>query len=542
MQTDVLIIGCGIAGATTALKLAADRQRQITIITRAELALDSNSSLAQGGIVDLGEDDSAELLASDILAGGAGLSYPPAVKVLTEEGPALLRQVLIEQSGLDFDRDANRRFILGLEAAHSRRRILHVGDTTGKAIMQALLAKLADQPNVTLLTDHTAVDLLTFPHHSQNALSVYEATRCQGAYVFDHASRQVEIIVAAETVMATGGLGQIFLNTSNPIGARGDGIAMAYRAGARVINAEYVQFHPTTLAMPGTAKFLISEAVRGEGATLLTPEGKPFPKDLLPQGAELAGRDRVARAIYWLMLNNNYTHVLLDISSHKPADYIRQRFPRINEQCLAQNIDMSAEPIPVVPAAHYSCGGVRVDLSGRSSLAGLYAVGEVACTGVHGANRLASTSLLEGLVWGVRAAAAIQDSEAGSDCGEQDVPPWSDEGLTYDADPALIQGDMQNVRNLMWHYVGLVRNEHRLTRALSELRHLWMNIDSFYRKVRLSDGLIGLRNTVQTALIVANAARKNQTSRGCHYRDDAASVVNEKTTEILLTDPDQIPL
>jgi L-aspartate oxidase len=521
MQTDVLVIGCGIAGATAAIRLADDTQRHITIITRAEEAMDSNSSHAQGGIVGRGKDDSVELLEEDILIAGAGLSYPPAVRLLSERGPELLQEVLIGQSGLEFDRDEQGKLVMGLEAAHTRRRILHVGDGTGEAIMKGLLRKLESIPNIQLLTKHTVVDLITFPHHASNPQAVYQPLTCHGAYVFDQETRQVVPILARKTILATGGIGQIYLNTTNPTGARGDGVAMAYRAGANIINAEYVQFHPTALSSSDATKFLISEAVRGEGGILLTPQGKPFMERYAPEWKDLAPRDIVARGIYSEMVDKGYPYVLLDIASHRDASYIRERFPHIYAYCLEKNIDITHQPIPVVPAAHYFCGGVQVDLSGRTSIPNLYAVGEVSCTGVHGANRLASTSLLEGLVWGVQAAEDIQAQSPVLLLNDQDVPEWNDSGLIYEPDPNLIQGDMHSVRNLMWHYVGLVRSEYRLNRAIRDLRQLWLDIEEFYRKTRLSDGLIGLRNSVQTALIVAYAAHRNRTSRGCHYREDS---------------------
>ena len=521
MQTDVLIIGCGIAGATAAIQLASDSQRQITVITRAEEPMDSNSSHAQGGIVGRGPDDSVELLEEDVLTAGAGLSYPPAVKLLAERGPELLQEVLIEQAGLEFDRDPQGNLMMGLEAAHTRRRILHVGDGTGEAIMQGLLRKLREMPNITLLSRHTVVDLITFPHHASDPLAVYQSLICHGAYVFDQETRQVVPILARHTILATGGIGQIYLNTTNPTGARGDGVAMAYRAGANIINAEYVQFHPTALNSPATTKFLISEAVRGEGGILLTPQGAPFMEHYAPEWKDLAPRDIVARGIYSEMVDKGYPFVLLDIATHQSPEYIRERFPHIYAYCLEQNIDITRQPIPVVPAAHYFCGGVHVDLAGRTSIPNLYAVGEVSCTGVHGANRLASTSLLEGLVWGVQAAQEIRAQSPGVLLNDHDIPEWNDSGLIYEPDPNLIQGDMQSVRNLMWHYVGLVRSEYRLNRAIRDLRQLWLDIEEFYRKTRLSDGLIGLRNSVQTALIVAYAAHRNRLSRGCHYREDS---------------------
>jgi L-aspartate oxidase len=520
MQTDVLIIGSGLSGATAALRLAQDHQRQVTLITRAKDPVESNSKYAQGGIVGEGIDDSPELIAGDVTNAGAGLCFAPAVNVLAEEGPQLVTEFLIDQCGVPFDQDQDGTFSLGLEGAHSRSRILHAGDRTGQAIMESLMAKVVKQPNINLLTGYTAVDLITFPHHARDPIAVYQPPTCHGAYIFNQKDGKVEPILAGQTILATGGLGQIFLNTTNPPGSRGDGLAMAYRAGARVINSEYVQFHPTALSMPGTTKFLISEAVRGDGGVLFTPKGEPFMACYAPEWKDLAPRDVVARAIYWEMLANDYHHVLLDIHSYKPADYLKGRFPKIYKTCLDMGLDITQQPIPVVPAAHYFCGGVMVDLWGRSTLDGLYAVGEVSCTGVHGANRLASTSLLEAVVWGDRTARAIKQEGACQPLSENSVPGWDDSGLVYEADPALIQGDMQSIRNLMWHYVGLLRSAYRLNRAKRELRHLWFEIEDFYRKTRLTDTLIGLRNSAQVALIVAQAASHNRSCRGSHYRED----------------------
>lgn len=532
IQTEVLIIGCGIAGATTALRLARDPRRRIIVLTRADDPIESNTRYAQGGIVARGPDDTVELCVADILAAGAGASSPLAARILAEEGPRDTTEVLMEAAGVPFDRESNGDLAWGQEAAHSRRRILHVGDGTGNAIIRNLIAALRRCPNVTLLTNATAVDLITFPHHSRDPLDAYRPIACHGAYVFDNEERTVHRYLAAATVLATGGLGRIYRNTTNPIGARGDGLALAHRAGARITNAEYVQFHPTALAVPGAEGFLISEAVRGEGGVLLTPDGRAFMSKYAPEWKDLAPRDVVARAIHHEMETHGYSHVLLDIATHMPADAIAARFPNIYAKCLEVGIDIAKEPIPVVPAAHYSCGGVWVDEWGRASIENLYAVGEVSCTGLHGANRLASTSLLEGLVWGNRAAQYIEDwlnkQPALTIPGRNDVPPWDESGLTADPDPALIQGDMQNIQNIMWHYVGLVRSAERLSRAIRELRHLLNEIETFYRTTKLSDGLIGLRNAVEAALIVAQAARHNRQSRGCHYRSDSVSARGDR--------------
>lgn len=525
--TDVLIIGSGIAGAVAALQLAQNPRRRIILITRETDPTESNTRYAQGGIVGRGPGDSPDLLVRDILEAGAGASLPSAARILAEEGPPLLEEILIRLAGVRFDQDENGQLAWGQEAAHSRRRILHVGDGTGRAIIEGLLNRLRQMPNVELITRATAVDLITFPHHSRDPLKTYEPITCYGAYVFDRNGRAVHRTLAAYTILATGGLGRLYRNTTNPPGARGDGLAMAHRAGARIINAEYIQFHPTALAVPGAEGFLISEAVRGEGGILLTPEGQPFMQKYSPEWKDLAPRDVVARAIHLEMEEHGYSHVLLDIASHMPAERIRERFPNIYAECLRVGIDITREPIPVVPAAHYSCGGVAVDEWGRTTIENLYAVGEVACTGVHGANRLASTSLLEGLVWGRRAALDIEARFAANPNpwvpGREDVPPWDESGLTEDSDPALIQGDMQTIQNIMWHYVGLIRSGDRLSRAIRELRHMQNEIETFYRTTKLSDGLIGLRNAVEAALIIAQAARHNRQSRGNHYRVDSVS-------------------
>jgi L-aspartate oxidase len=530
-RTDVLIIGCGIAGATAALRLARNQARQITVVTRARDPHESNTLYAQGGIIGRGADDEPDVLVDDIIRAGAGVSEPRAVRILAEEGPPLLHQILEEVAAVKFDTDEQGHALFTQEAAHSRRRILHVGDATGKAIMDGLMKALHDCDNVTVESEMTAVDLITFPHHSRDPLDNYQPITCHGAYLFDRNERTVHRYLATATVLATGGLGRIYRNTTNPAGARGDGLAMANRAGARIVNAEYIQFHPTALSVPGAEGFLISEALRGEGGILITPDGRPFMVDYAPEWKDLAPRDVTARAIHHEMEKHGYSFVLLDIASRLPADTIRAKFPNIYKKCLEFGVDITSEPIPVTPAAHYFCGGVLADEWGRSSIGRLYAIGEISCTGVHGANRLASTSLLEGLVWGNRAAQHIEKSLSDEDLTRtpfENVPSWDENGLVADADRALIQGDMQTIQNIMWHYVGLVRSDDRLSRAIRELRHLWNEIETFYRTTKLDDGLIGLRNAVEVALIVAQAALHNRQSRGCHYRQDSADLEGDR--------------
>jgi len=521
--TDVLIIGSGIAGLAAALELAQDRQRQVLVITRAEAVEETNTRYAQGGIIARGEGDSPELLARDIIAAGAGLTLPSAAQTLAEEGPDLVRRILVDGAAVPFDRDASGRLAYAREGGHSLSRVLHTGDATGLAIEQCLLKSLQQFPNVSLQTGLTAVDLITSPHHVLDPLAVYEPVTCHGAYLLDRKSGSVHRALAQATVLAAGGLGRIYRYTSNPEGARGDGLAMAYRAGARIINAEYVQFHPTTLAVAGADNFLVSEAVRGEGARLYTPDGRHFMEQYSPRWGDLAPRDVVARAIHNEMISHNYPHVLLDLAGQMAPARIRERFPTIFATCLKAGVDITAEPIPVVPAAHYFCGGVMVDGWGRSTVEALYAVGEVSCTGIHGANRLASTSLLEGLTWGDRAGRDIRAREDLQRISEQQVPAWEDVGNGSLADPVLVYRDSRTIQHTMWLYVGLARSTHRLARALRELSYLWEEIDGFYRATRLSDELIGLRSMAQAAWVVTRAAWHNRGSRGCHYREDAQS-------------------
>ncbi len=516
LETDVLVIGGGIAGAITALK-AAQAGARVLMLHRSHDVERTNTRWAQGGIIYTGPGDSPELLERDIVTAGAGLSWPPAARVLAEEGPEAVRRVLIEELGIDFNRRPDGEYDVTEEGAHSVPRILHCEDRTGQRIHEALWRAVDEEPRITLLRPWVAVDLLTLSHHSRRPLDIYQPNTCVGAYVLDRDACRVETIMARHTVLATGGLGQLFLHTTNPDGARGDGIAMAYRAGARLLNVEYVQFHPTALYHPHAPRFLVSESMRGEGGRLVRRDGSEFMARHHPLGS-LAPRDVVARAIHQEMLETGEPCVWLDIS-HKPTRWVRERFPTIHAQCLKLGIDISSEPIPVVPAAHYSCGGVMTDLEGRTSIDRLWAVGEVACNGMHGANRLASTSLLEGLVFGLRAAGAIMDRRKQSAPSWPPIDPWVPE--REPADPALILQDWMTIRYTMWNYVGLTRTQRRMQRANRILRELQQEIEAFYGRTALDDDLIGLRNGVQAALAVLYAALQNRTSRGCHYLADA---------------------
>jgi len=511
--TDVLVLGSGVAGCTAALAAARGGAR-VTIVTRSAEAEASNTLWAQGGIVGRPSDDGPGRLSADIERAGDGLCNAEAVDLLAREGPDLVSSLLIEELGVPFDRE-NGDFHWTLEGGHSIPRVLHVRDETGMPIEHALLGACRANPAIRWKLATTAVDLLTLSHDSTRPADRYRTPTVVGAYLLSRDTGQVTPQLARETILATGGLGQVYLHTTNPQGARGDGIAMARRAGARLLNLEYVQFHPTALLHP-RGRLLLSEALRGEGARITDPSGREFLREVHPAG-ELAPRDVVARAIHQRMLERDEPYALLDIS-HKPAEWIRERFPGMTRRCLERGFDLTAGPVPVVPAAHYACGGVAVDGDGRTTLGHLKAAGEVSCTGVHGANRLASTSLLEGLLWGWRAGAAAA-RELGDDA-LPGVPPWLPEHEPVD--PALIAQDWMVIRHTMWNYVGLLRSEKRLDRAGRILAELQIEIENFYRRGSMSDELVGLRNGVQTALAIQRAASDNRVSRGAHYREESA--------------------
>jgi L-aspartate oxidase len=513
-QSDVLVIGSGIAGCIAAWELA-KQGLQVALLSAQPKGDGSNSSFAQGGVAYLGEQDSPDLFARDILEAGAGLCSPKAVQHLVDFGPRYLKELLIDELGVDFDRTHSGDLSLTMEAAHSCCRIIHHKDCTGKAIMQALLKKVESLPNIDFKRGHIAVDLITLSHHSKNLTDLYYPSTCAGAYVFDELRKEVAIHFAKQTILATGGIGEVFLHTTNPKNAYGSGLAMAYRAGARIMNMEYVQFHPTSLYVPNQKRFLLSEALRGEGAELLSWEGKPFMHAYHPSGS-LAPRDITAKSIYKQMIYEGAPHLWLDIS-FKPREWLQGRFPTLYERCFEMGYDLTREPLPIVPAAHYACGGIAVDGEGRTSIQRLFAIGEVACTGVHGANRLASTSLLEGVVWAKRCAEAISSLKKES----YYFPPV--EGWVMGSkkiDSALIQQDWTSIKQTMWNYVGLERSHERLMRALRILQELKWQIDSFYEKAELTSELLMLRHGIQTALLITEGAFRNKKSLGCHSRVD----------------------
>ncbi len=520
-NTDVLIIGSGISGLSAAIKLA-EKKLNITIVTREKRPEVTNTFWAQGGIIYSPKDhNDQEDLIKDIMKASAFTSNIEAAKILTTRSAEIIDEVLIHKSHTDFAKDAEGELLFTKEAAHSKERIIYNGDMTGKAIQISLLNYLSNEskfPNVTFLTSHTAIDLITPNHHGVDITQRYEENQVLGAYLLDQNTKEVRKVLSKITILATGGIGALYLHHSNAEGARGDGHAMAHRAGAYVTNMEFIQFHPTTFYNRSShRRFLISEAVRGEGGRLINSKGEAFMKKYHPD-AELAPRDIVARAILEEMISEKEDCVYLDISQ-KNEDYLRQRFPTINAYCMENKVDMTKGPIPVVPAAHYTCGGVKTDLKGRTNLKRLYAVGEVACTGLHGANRLASTSLLEGLTWGYIAAEDIltyvQDVK---DYDPTKIKGWS---LGHeDIDLALITQDQMTLRQTMWNYVGLSRSKNRLNRARAMFIELQDEISKFYKNAQLHDELIGLRNGVEVAFMVLNASLRNKQSVGCFYLKD----------------------
>ncbi len=516
LQTDVLILGSGIAGLTTALKLA-ESGVDVTIVTRETRPEVTNTLWAQGGIILSGEGDEA-LLIDDILKASGGTSNRLAAELLARRSGAILKEVLLGKVKTPFTQGEDGELLFTREAAHSRDRIIYNGDMTGKAIQIALLRHLDDAvryPTVRFLTAHTAIDLITPTHHGVEMSQRYEEHQVVGAYLWDQREGRVRKATAKFTILATGGIGALYLHHSNAEGARGDGHAMARRAGAFMGDMEFVQFHPTTFYNRSShRRFLVSEALRGEGGRLVNAAGEAFMSRYHPD-AELAPRDVVSRAIVDEMIRAKADCVYLDIT-HKDADWLRQRFPTIYAHCLESGLDLTQSPIPVVPAAHYTCGGVRSDLQGRTNLKRLYAVGEVACTGLHGANRLASTSLLEGVTWGYLAAEDVLSQIVDTPAYDpRRVRDW--ELGTEEIDLTLVSQDQMTLKQSMWNYVGIIRSKNRLNRARAMFRELQDEVSKFYKHAVLHDELIGLRNGIEVAHMVVDASLRNPESIGCFY-------------------------
>jgi L-aspartate oxidase len=514
---DVLIIGSGLAACTLALSLP-ERMR-ILMITKKRFS-DSSSAMAQGGIAAAFSDqDSFTQHSRDTLVAGAGLCDEEAVRYVVEHGPEAINWLIWK--GVPFDREKNG-YHLTREGGHSQRRIFHVADATGAGVQDTLMSRLRASPNIEFKEQHIAVDLITGLKLGLDDDRVY------GAYVLDSAADRVVTIAAGHTVLATGGAGKVFQYTSNPDTATGDGIAMAWRAGCRVANLEFVQFHPTCLYHPQAKSFLITEAMRGEGGLLRLPDGTRFMLDH-DERAELAPRDIVARAIDFEMKKRGLDCVYLDIT-HQPAKFIVGHFPNIHARCLELGIDITREWIPVAPAAHYTCGGVMVDKHSRTDLDNLYAIGETTFTGLHGANRLASNSLLECLVYGRAAAANIAGGKAAP---TRSLPKWDESRVTDADEQIVIHHNWHELRSFMWDYVGIVRTNKRLERAAHRIRLLREEINEYYRHFRVNNDLIELRNLVETADLMVRCAQQRHESRGLHASRDYPELLPEARNTVL---------
>ncbi|MFQ5699962.1 MAG: L-aspartate oxidase [Myxococcota bacterium] len=510
LDYDFLVIGSGIAGLSFALRVA-DRGR-VAIVTKKGRA-DSATNQAQGGIAAVTDpDDSFEAHVADTLEAGAGLCKESVVRFVVEHGPEAIQSLV--EIGVGFDREPGARgWDRGREGGHTRRRVLHASDFTGKEIERALLARVEAHPQIDLQVNRLAVDLVTTAK-----LGIPGPPRVAGAYVLDAASGVVEALRASIVMLATGGCGKVYLYTSNPDVASGDGLAMAWRAGASVANLEFIQFHPTCLYHPAARSFLVSEAVRGEGAVLRTQAGVAFMANHDPR-ADLAPRDIVARAIDMELKRSGEDCVFLDATGLDPG-FTRQRFPNIYRRCLEYGFDMTKQPLPVVPAAHYSCGGVRTDLCGETDLRNLFAAGEVACSGLHGANRLASNSLLEGVVF---ARAAADEALARMRSGVEpppELPPWDPMDTEDPAEAILVTAHWDEIRRFMWNYVGIVRSDKRLERARRRIALLRAEIEQYYWDFRLTPDLVELRNLAEVADLIIRCARLRRESRGLHYTLD----------------------
>ena len=526
---DVLIIGSGLAGLTAALLLAPGRR--VAVLTKRELS-DGSSGWAQGGMAAvLAEGDTLEQHISDTLVAGAGLCDPDAVRAVVEGAPPAI--AWLRALGVPFSEDSERPGELHLtrEGGHSQRRIVHATDATGAAVQQTLIKAVRRSPSITVFEHHMLVDLITDRQLKR------PGTHCHGAYALDVNTGAVATFSARQTILATGGAGKVYLYSTNPDTATGDGIAAAWRAGCRVSNMEFIQFHPTCLYHPDAKSFLISEAVRGEGGQLLLPASAGGTRFMPAHDAraELAPRDVVARAIDFEMKKHGLDCVYLDIS-HQSPEFLREHFPNILQRCLELGIDITRQPIPVVPAAHYTCGGVLTDLAGRTDIAGLYAIGETACTGLHGANRLASNSLVECVVLAHATALAIETLETAQSAQPAPVtalPAWDESQVTDADEDVVISHNWDELRRFMWNYVGIVRTNKRLERAAHRIALLDSEIQEFYASFRVSRDLLELRNLVRVAELIVRSAQGRHESRGLHFSRDYPDLAAQAVPTIL---------
>ena len=520
LETDYLVIGSGIAGLNFAL-LAAEHGR-VVVITK-KRPDDTNTNWAQGGVAAvLAPVDSFDQHIQDTLAAGDGLCDRDVVELCVNAGPAQVKRLL--DLGVRLDRGPDGELDLGREGAHTHQRVVHWQDVTGREIQRALLAAVASHANITVLDEHIAVDLLSMAKYGGDAA-------CFGAYVLDRRSGEVKTILARATVLASGGTGKVFLYTSNPDVATGDGVAMGYRLGAACCDLEFVQFHPTVLFHPHARNFLLSEAMRGEGGVLRLATGETFMEHYHPMKS-LASRDVVARAIDNELKKSGADSVFLDMT-HLEAGFVRNRFPNIYERCLSLGIDITKQPIPVVPAAHYMCGGVKTDHDGQTTIRGLFAIGECAFTGLHGANRLASNSLLEGMVYSARAAAAVERAPR---MRPGVVAPWSSGDATDSNDAIVVTLNWEEIRRFMWSYLGIVRSDKRIERARHRIEILRDEIREYYIDFKITSDLIELRNLALVAHLVIESARRRKESRGLHSTLDYPDKLPEaRHTEVQLT-------
>ncbi|QYF92955.1 L-aspartate oxidase [Massilia sp. PAMC28688] len=536
MKFDVAIVGSGLAGLSVALHLA--QTRTVAIISKRAL-LDGASNWAQGGIAAvLDSGDTHQQHIDDTLVAGGGLCDEAATRYIVEHGREAI-EWLIDQ-GVPFTRDASAElgFHLTREGGHSQRRIIHAADATGHAVQVTLEQKVRAHPNISIFEQHCAIDVITSDKLTgkvaQKASISPSQPHCHGLYVQDEKTGQVLTFEAEHTVLATGGAGKVYLYTTNPDTATGDGIAMAWRAGCRVSNMEFIQFHPTCLYHPYAKSFLITEAIRGEGGLLKLPReaGAAADTRFMPmhdERGELAPRDVVARAIDFEMKKRGLDYVNLDIS-HKSPEFLKEHFPTIYARCLELGIDITREPIPVVPAVHFTCGGIVTDLAGRTDIPGLYAVGETACTGLHGANRLASNSLLECLVVG-RACAHVIAASAQQET--PDLPDWDESRVTNADEEVVIAHNWDELRRFMWNYVGIVRTTKRLERAQHRIALLKEEIDEYYRNFRITHDLLELRNLVDVASLIVNSALSRHESRGLHFSRDYPNTLPKALPSVL---------
>ncbi len=515
VKNDFLIIGSGVAGLMFALNVA--DHGTVAIVTK-KAAMDSNTNLAQGGIASVfDDDDSFDFHINDTLEAGDGLCNLDVTEMVVKDGPTRIKELM--RMGVRFNQESNGNgndLNLGREGGHSQNRIVHAHDMTGQEVEKVLLEKVKQHSNITLFENHVAIDLITCSTRIKRGLiTTTHEDLCGGAYVLDRQSHEVKTFAAQITLLATGGAGKVYLYTSNPDIATGDGIAMAYRAGATVANLEFVQFHPTCLYHPAAKNFLISEAVRGEGGVLIDGRGRSFMHKYDPK-KDLACRDVVARAIDRELKKSGEDSVFLDIS-HKPADVVKSRFPNIFQKCLSYDIDITRQPIPVVPAAHYMCGGVAVDMSGSTDIKRLYAVGETSCTGLHGANRLASNSLLEALVYADKAAQHALESLKNDHFPQMEPPVWDEVGTTDSDEQIMVSHNWDEIRRLMWNYVGIVRSDKRLARAHRRIINIQNEIREYYWNFKVAPDLIELRNIAMVAELIITCAMHRKESRGLHY-------------------------